>query len=82
MWLKGKKFGEKGQTSVEYILMVAILTLAIISLTGKLKVFLLSDNGECANPETNKSYICQVFAKGILSPELGYRTFKLMRFNR
>ncbi len=71
----------KGQTSVEYILMVAILVITIISLSGKIKTFLLSDDGNCAQPESKKSYICQIFAKGILNPEAGFRTFKLLKFS-
>ena len=71
----------RGQTAIEYILLVAILTLVIISLSSKLEEFLLSDDGTCANPETNKSYICQIFSKGILNPDAGYRTFKLLRFS-
>ena len=74
------KLGRKGQTAVEYILMVAILALTIISLTGKMKEFLLSDDGNCEGAGKKKSYICQVFSLGVLNPEAGYRTFKLLRF--
>ena len=71
---------DKGQTAVEYILMVAVMALTIMSLTGKIKTYLLCDDGNCANPENNKSFICQVFAKGILQPDAGFRTFILHRF--
>ena len=76
------RVNNKGQTGVEYILMVAILALVIISLTGKIKVYLLGDDGTCANPAENKSFICQTFKNGVLTPEAGYRTFKLLRFNK
>lgn len=72
----------KGQTAVEYILMVAVMALTIISLSGKIKTYLLSDDGNCGNPENNKSFICQVFAKGILQPDAGFRTFVLHRFSK
>lgn len=77
-----KKLGQRGQTGVEYILMVAVLALVIISLTGKIKTYLLGDDGTCANPAENKNFICQTFTNGLLNPEAGYRTFKLLRFNK
>ena len=72
----------KGQTAVEYILMVAVISLVILSISSKLKTYLLSDDGNCANPATNKSFICQTFSKGILQAEAGFRTFKLLRMGR
>ena len=79
--VSSRKFvNSKGQTAVEYVIFVAVLALIIISLSAKLKAFLLSDDGECNNPTENKSFICQAFKFGILNEESGYRTFKLMRF--
>ena len=71
----------KGQTAIEYIVMVSVIALVVISLSNKAKTFLLSDDGTCANPAENKSYICQVFKLGVLNQEAGFRTFKLLRFS-
>lgn len=67
--------GEKGQTTVEYILLIAMIVTVVISLGGRLKDHILSTDCN-ANPS---SILCLV--KGVVDPEQagGYKYFTIMR---
>ena len=67
---------QSGQTAVEYVILIAALSLIIISLSKKIKENLLGENGDCNTPET-KSFICEAFSLGLLDRDGGYRRFTL-----
>ncbi|MBI2520783.1 MAG: hypothetical protein HYV97_10215 [Bdellovibrio sp.] len=62
---------ERGQTSVEYILLIVVLAAIIIPLTKKIREHFLNDDGTCT--QANKSVIC--FFKRGLTP--GYKYYKI-----
>tara|TARA_B100000927_G_scaffold250923_1_gene215562 strand:- start:362 stop:586 length:225 start_codon:yes stop_codon:yes gene_type:complete len=65
-----------GQTTVEYILFIAVITVVVITLSKKVKNHLLGEDGECNNPEST-SFICEAFNLGLLDRDGGYRYFTL-----
>ena len=67
----------KGQTAIEYVILISVLSLIIINLSKRIKENLLGENGDCNNPEV-KSFICESFNLGLLDRANGYRRFTLM----
>ncbi len=68
-----------GQTSVEYIFLVAIIVTIILNLMPALRDGLIA-NGDCVST-ANTSYICQMLRTSGFGPGLSgnYRTFTLRR---
>ncbi|HAZ14860.1 MAG: hypothetical protein A2X86_21015 [Bdellovibrionales bacterium GWA2_49_15] len=62
---------ERGQTAVEYILMLVVLAAIIIPITKKIREHFLNDDGTCT--QVNKSVIC-FFKRGLSA---NYKTYKV-----
>ena len=67
---------ESGQTTVEYVLFIAVISAVVITLSKKVKNHLLGEDGECNNPEST-SFVCEAFNLGLLDRDGGYRYFTL-----
>ena len=65
-----------GQTTVEYILFVVVISVVVINLSKKVKEHLLGEDGTCTNPES-KSFVCEAFNLGLFDRAGGYRFFTL-----
>lgn len=53
-----KEAGEKGQTAIEYVLLLAVIAPLIFNLMGYFKDFMVGDAGKCTS--NSKSLICMV----------------------
>ncbi len=66
---------KKGQTSVEYLLMLVVVVAMMTTVLKQLKGYLLADDGDCTGTTAKTSLMCQV--KKIWSPDESFRKFKL-----
>lgn len=65
---------EKGQTAIEYVLLIAVMSVIIFSLMGQIQKMMLGTGGECAQDDS--SIICK-FKKNL--DLTSFKTFTLRR---
>ena len=75
------KLYRAGQTTVEYILLMAVIVAVITSLSKTIKSYLIGPDGKCTGA-SNESLICKAFnAGGFLQGGSMFRFFKLQGAN-
>lgn len=72
---KLKFLGSKGQTAVEYLLLMSVVITMMFTIMGKVKAWFLSDTGTCTSGKF--SFVC--VAKGVFGKDATFQTFKLMK---
>ncbi len=66
-----------GQTAVEYLMLIAVMSMIIFSLMGKIKNFMSIDEEGCtANPNR---FFCKMNSFFIINDEVSMKRFKLYR---
>ncbi len=68
-----KKY-DRGQTAVEYILLLVVLVTVILALLKKINARYLADDAECADPNS-AALVCK--AKRAIQVDGGFRYFRL-----
>ena len=70
-----------GQTTVEYILLLAVIVAIVTSLSKTIKNYLIGPDGKCTG-QANESLVCKSFnAGGFLQGGAMFRFFKLQGAN-
>ena len=66
--------GQKGQTVVEYILMLLVMASIITSILGFIRTRYLGDATKCDKPAFSKTLLCKINA--IIQPSGGEKKFQ------
>jgi hypothetical protein len=69
------KLGQKGQTSIEYVMMMAVVVALAVSIMGIVRERVLGPGGEC--PPGDKSILCSF--ENIFNRTDGFRYFSIKR---
>lgn len=69
------KIDQKGQTSVEYIMLVGVMAVLAFSIMGQLRAWMVDENADCnQNPD---ALVCTVSEH---LPQRGYGNYRYFRF--
>lgn len=71
----------KGQTSIEYIMMIAVVATVITSLAGYIKNRFLGDALQCEKPQNSSKLLCKINALYSYNPNQVKR-FKYYPFKK
>ena len=72
--IKNHLNGQKGQTIVEYILMLLVMVSIITSLLGYIRTKYLGDATKCDKPAFSKTLLCKI--NSIIQPHGGEKKFQ------
>lgn len=72
--------GQKGQTVVEYILMLLVMTTVITSTLAYIKNKYLGDATKCSQPAMKKALLCKI--NRIISPQGEIKKFQYYPFKK
>lgn len=71
---------DKGQTVVEYLLLLVVMATLISSLLGTIKTRYLGDATKCDNPAFSKTLLCKI--NNILTPKGDTKKFQFFPFKK
>lgn len=78
--LKSTLSSNKGQTAVEYLLMLSVMATIITSILGIIKNNYLGDPTKCDKPANSKTLLCKI--NGILEPSGTGKKFQYYPFKK
>jgi len=74
-----KSRSTKGQTAVEYVLMLAVIGVIIVSTMGKVKTYLVGNGNTC--DKTDKALLCSIKRVMLGDPQgVAFRYFSVVKF--
>ena len=80
MKFRNSASNQKGQTAVEYMLMLAVMASIITSLLSYIRVHYLGDMTKCDSPANKKSLLCKI--NNIVAPQGGNKRFQYVPFKK